>query len=494
LEQASFKPVTAAQTQSWLGRWRTSMFWRIVPAMFFSSCIGTAFVTFGTAVYDNVRLHGTLGQDRLKHRLEAEFARSAPLLAQHDMSPLLCETVLETLAARVLSDLPDGSGPNGFNRAVQEGRLALSFDSPSGPACSYPSGRVSASLREAMSAAIAHQRKTAVPEQSGKAHDGWTSAVAIAPNDRPDAVLAAGFYALSPVQTFLQADLPWVVLIIYILTINSLSALTLVLLIVRRIRRAERAAAAWTQGELDIRINDPQQDEFARLARRFDVMADSMAGVIEVKQALAAAEERNRLAQDLHDTAKQRAFAVGLQLSAAKNIATSDSRTAALINGALSLTNHLQHDLADVIRRLSAPTIAEWGLRNALMEGINGLLSGSQISWKLMLSEHDERVISGLPDVPRQLFLITMEAAANTLKHARSTQFAVSCRSDDSTYNWIIVDDGQGFDLEQTAGTGMGLSNMRLRASSLPDGAISISSRKGVGTSIDVTFNYKKIT
>jgi signal transduction histidine kinase len=111
-----------------------------------------------------------------------------------------------------------------------------------------------------------------------------------------------------------------------------------------------------------------------------DRMADAMAAVIEGKQALAAAEERNRLALDLHDTAKQRAIARNLQLTALREVNRRNAVGAGLADIAWSLTYQLQQDFTGIIRRLTAPTIAEAGYRPVLLDGVEMLLADSGIT------------------------------------------------------------------------------------------------------------------
>ena len=151
----------------------------------------------------------------------------------------------------------------------------------------------------------------------------------------------------------------------------------------------------------------------------------------------------------------------------------------------------MQQDLSDIIKRLSAPTIAEIGLGRAVSEGIDALLAGSNTNHTLILCPEDEQAIQDAPDVARQLLLISIEASANVLKHARARTLDVAIKRNGDLYSWSIIDDGCGFDTRRDEAFGMGLANMRLRANSLPEGRLTLITSPGSGTAIAVTFRTK---
>jgi two-component system NarL family sensor kinase len=261
------------------------------------------------------------------------------------------------------------------------------------------------------------------------------------------------------------------------------------LLLLRRIRRARRAARAWTLGDTRTRILDPSQDEFGELTRSFDRLADSFAEVIRVKQHLAAADERKRLARELHDTAKQRAFALSLQLTALKSSAARDpDRQARIVATSLALVGQLQSDLAGVIQRLSGSTVAELGMRAVLAEEVPALLEGSGVGWTLDIPDGADAALREAPAAAQQILLIAIEAVANAREHAQARRIVIAIREEGAGFLLGIDDDGQGFDAGDPGRPGMGLVNMRARARSLPHGEFAIASRPGAGTRIAVAF------
>lgn len=473
--------------------WRHSWFWTIVPAMFIASCI-CMFAMIGAAAFgEDPRLREALAPAKLEQALQAALRSSTPLLTSEGMPTDWCTDTLHVLAQRVLAeaigDRTGDSNENGFHRASLAGRLGIELRGAAGSMCRFGGDEtgIAPALRQAMDSARQRARQGA-PGVLGEQPDGWTSTVALALPGPGSPVLTVGAYMLSPLTKLMRPRGVFGPLAVFILCMNMLAALVLVLLLIRRIKRADAAAMAWTLGNLDARIKDTGQDELSRLTRKFDIMADAMSGVIQVKQSLAAAEERNRLARDLHDSAKQRAFALNLQLSAARESVAHGPQGAQLIDAALTLAGQLQKDLSSIIQRLGAPTIVESGFRHVLSEGVDALLAGSGISWSLSLAPSDESALAALPEVPHQLFLITLEAVANALKHATCAHCDISCERRGTLCIWRVCDNGRGLAPSFAGLKGMGLANMKLRAISLNEGTFDILPSPGGGTAIVVGF------
>ena len=473
-----------------IGRWRKNLFWRLLTAMLLASCAGAVLVICATSLTYDRLIDNALHSADFERRLHDDLERSVPLLDDARDNPGLCRVVLRNLAIDALSAaMLNTRGANGIMRADEEGRIRATYRWADGHTCTYSPPGVSAALFAEMDAASA-QWGTAPLLDRVRQSNGWIRVAGLRSSQDPGGALVIGAYVLSPIASLLaNKDISWRALALYILGINSVSVLTLVPLLVKRIERAQRTSAAWTGGDLKARINDRGDDEFGRLTESFDQMADALAGVIEVKQALAAADERNRLASDLHDTAKQRAFALGLQLAALKNLPAPPPQFATIAAASVSLISHLQQDLASVITRFSGPTIAETGFRWALSDGIQTLLAGSAVEWHLRIDAQEETALEAVPETARQLLLISLEAAANTLKHAGAANLRLSGERIGQRFIWCIADDGRGFNLQSKASTGMGLTNMRSRANGLRDGKFSLSSDPRSGTVTTIEFS-----
>ena len=88
--------------------------------------------------------------------------------------------------------------------------------------------------------------------------------------------------------------------------------------LVRRLGALSVAAGAWSRGDFTVLVRDRSGDEIAELAQRLNRMAEQLENLLESRNRLAVLEERNRLARDLHDSAKQQAFAAAAQVGAAR--------------------------------------------------------------------------------------------------------------------------------------------------------------------------------
>jgi signal transduction histidine kinase len=473
------------------------MFWKIVPMMVLVSSAGTILLHGNATIREDARLREALAPAELAHAFELALRSSTSLMTQKELPTLWCKDALQVLTEKALmAALRDRAGDaneNGFYLALKSGRLAVALHAPHGGSCAFASDKVDTKevLRQQM-AASAELANSVANRRIRQVADGWISAATVTPAGGSGPALTVGVYIVSPFTKLTRETSLVSALARFILILNASSAFILVVLLIRRIERANKAAMAWATGELSARIHDKGFDELSRLAQQFDSMADAISGVIEIKQALATAEERNRLARELHDSAKQRAFALNLQLTAASKMDLPTKEAQKLISAALSLTSQLQQDLAKVIRRLAAPTITESGFRHVLTESIDTMLAGSQIAWSIHLSDDHERLLEAKPELSRDLFLITIEAVANVLKHANCTHCSICVEGTGPFYTLRVADDGSGLLQTDSRLHGMGLANMRLRAESLPDGKLTIVSEPGRGTALVVRFRLTK--
>jgi two-component system, NarL family, sensor histidine kinase LiaS len=249
----------------------------------------------------------------------------------------------------------------------------------------------------------------------------------------------------------------------------------------RRFDAIALAADGWARGELQLRAPENRPDELGMLAQRLNRMARELSEALATRRELAAAEERNRLARDLHDTVKQQAFAAAMQTAAARaRLAAQD------VPGA---TNHLaetetliktmQADLAAVIAELRP---AASGL--SLTVRLNQLLS----DWS-RTSGMSARLTGSAPPLPepvtRELVLLVQEALANVARHSGARTMELTLARSGELLTFTLTDDGAGFDPAQ-ARAGLGLTSMRERAESLPGGTFSLASVPGHGTTITV--------
>jgi signal transduction histidine kinase len=199
---------------------------------------------------------------------------------------------------------------------------------------------------------------------------------------------------------------------------------------------------------------------------------------------VAGQEERNRLAQDLHDSVKQQIYSIHTNLAAAQARWTSDG------GGAREAVDHARNSARDamaemiaMLDRLRQDPIESVGLVEALRRQTEalGFQSGAEVRTRWGALPEGDRI---KPGALAGLFRIAQEALANIAKHARAKHVDVSL-SLDSTGRRLelrIHDDGQGFDVNASQ-SGMGLASMRARAKEI-DAILDLESRVGEGSTV----------
>lgn len=204
-------------------------------------------------------------------------------------------------------------------------------------------------------------------------------------------------------------------------------------------------------------------------------------------QALAVVEERQRLARDLHDAVTQSLYSVALFAQAGREAAADGDpeRVDLLLDDLKRTTLHALREMRLLLYELRPADLQQEGLARALQLRLNTVERRTGLRLTVQLDE--------LPDLPPrdevELYHIVVEALNNVLKHAAATAVRVSLSQADGRVQAQIIDDGQGFDVQQTSG-GMGLRNIRERVAGL-GGELCIASAPGSGTRLEVVIPYR---
>lgn len=205
------------------------------------------------------------------------------------------------------------------------------------------------------------------------------------------------------------------------------------------------------------------------------------ARLFENAQQLAVIEERTRLARDLHDSAKQKAFAALAQLGTAIGLIKRDPEEVPphLIE-AESLVHDVLQELTILIQEMHPFSLKERGLTNLLREYIFDWTNQANIEVALQI-DGDRR----LPlDVEQVIYRIVQESLANVSRHSQARNVKVCLSYEDETVRLSVRDDGCGFDPQNTH-MGLGLHSMRERAERL-NGNLQIESAVGEGTCVSL--------
>ena len=189
----------------------------------------------------------------------------------------------------------------------------------------------------------------------------------------------------------------------------------------------------------------------------------------------AVAEERARVAREIHDGLAQYLFALSAQVSMLESGAALEKILPRLKHASVAAQQEAQFA---VLALSSASGSAPFDA--ALRRYVDLLVADGALDVEL---EVDPGVRLA-PDEEIEVFRIVQEGLANVRKHAGAESAVVSIVNRGGRRIVTVTDDGTGI-AGDDAGAGQGLKNMRARAASI-QGELSLHSTPGEGTSIEV--------
>ncbi|HXR10769.1 MAG TPA: histidine kinase, partial [Gaiellaceae bacterium] len=217
------------------------------------------------------------------------------------------------------------------------------------------------------------------------------------------------------------------------------------------------------------------QGDFLRMIAYTLVLIGAWRAIRFAEFGRAVAEERARVAREIHDGLAQYLFAVSTHASMLESGAAVEETLPKLKEAALLA----QQEARFAILALSSAS-GTAPFDSALRRYVEILTADGALDVELDVDPS----IRLAPDEQIEIFRIVQEGLANVRKHARATHAEVTIGERDEERFVTIQDDGEGFD-EQDSSGGQGLRNMRARAASI-DGGFSLRSIPGRGTALEV--------
>jgi signal transduction histidine kinase len=206
------------------------------------------------------------------------------------------------------------------------------------------------------------------------------------------------------------------------------------------------------------------------------------ARLYERSRELSIAEERNRLARELHDSVTQKLFGVVLTAEAAATLVDRDADSArAQLQRVQDLAKEAMEELRSLIFELRPAALEAEGLAMTLRKHVDALRRVYRRDVGLR--------IAGKPELPPgtegEVFRIAQEALANALRHAGATRIDVELDARDGRLRLTVADDGVGFETQSAIvrSRRLGLTSMEERARAL-GGTLDIESTPGAGTTV----------
>ncbi len=204
----------------------------------------------------------------------------------------------------------------------------------------------------------------------------------------------------------------------------------------------------------------------------------------ETTRNLTIAEERNRMARELHDSISQGIHGIIYTIhSLRKQLNTNDEKTKELVDYLEGAAESTLSELRAMILELKPALMEERGLIEAIRLQSELFARRQHMALDLNLGE-----VKGLtPEQEMAVYRIVQEALTNIQRHAKANRLRLALSFGAETGILLeISDDGQGFDLRE-ARRGNGLENMAARCRET-GGEFAIESRAGKGTTIRVRF------
>ncbi|MCS0603161.1 GAF domain-containing sensor histidine kinase [Streptomyces sp. LP11] len=245
--------------------------------------------------------------------------------------------------------------------------------------------------------------------------------------------------------------------------------------------RADHPADA--EGERSCGFTEEDEELLALLAQHAAI-ALTNARLYERSRELTIAEERSRLAHELHDAVSQKLFSLRLTAQAATALVDRDPARA---KDELHQVTALAAEAADELRA----AVVE--LRPAALDE-DGLLATLRTHAQVLDRAHSACVtftggaFRALPAAQEEAVLrVAQEALHNALRHSGAAHVDVSVERRGPGAVLRVTDDGGGFDpgRVRSAGRHLGLVSMRDRASGV-GGTLTVASAPGEGTTIEM--------
>ncbi|RDI74357.1 Signal transduction histidine kinase [Gaiella occulta] len=217
------------------------------------------------------------------------------------------------------------------------------------------------------------------------------------------------------------------------------------------------------------------QGDFLRLLSFAVLLVGVWRAISQAEFGRAVAEERARVAREIHDGLAQYLFAISTQVSMLEGGTALDD----LLPRLKHATDAAQQEARFAVLALSSAS-GTAPFDAALKRYVDVLCADGAVDVEVDI----DAAVRLAPDEQIEVFRIVQEGLANVRRHAGASHVEVCLRQRAGRRVVTIDDDGHGFDGTGTA-AGQGLENMRARAASI-QGAFALRSAPGRGTSIEV--------
>ena len=221
------------------------------------------------------------------------------------------------------------------------------------------------------------------------------------------------------------------------------------------------------------------QGDFLRVLSYGVLLAGVWRAIRSAEFGRAVAEERARVAREIHDGLQQYLFSIATHVSMLRP----DLVTEKTIDQLKTAATAAQQEARFAVLALSSAS-GNAPFDAALRRYVDVLTSDGELAVDLEIDGE----VRLAPDEQIEVFRIVQEGLANVRKHAGARHADVRITRRGGRRVLVVVDDGTGFEseaAEEKARAGQGLQNIRRRATSI-GAAFALRSSPGQGTALEV--------
>jgi signal transduction histidine kinase len=201
-----------------------------------------------------------------------------------------------------------------------------------------------------------------------------------------------------------------------------------------------------------------------------------------MKQQQLLADERERIARELHDGTIQKVYTAGLLVRSAQNLVMAETPLAGRLATAVGVLDDAIGDLRQNLVQLHAPLQSQQPFKDALEKLVTDPRFSSLVDVALDLDLPASETLT--PERTVHVLAIVQETIANIIRHANARHIQVAAHCVGENMQLMIKDDGIGISDKVVEGHGM--RNMRDRAALLHGHLVVERMEKGTCLSLEI--------
>jgi signal transduction histidine kinase len=238
-----------------------------------------------------------------------------------------------------------------------------------------------------------------------------------------------------------------------------------------------RSTVAVADGDYCHHVPVSGRDEVGQLEDSFNSMAERLASAVDTERRLAEANERARIARELHDSISQDLFSLRMLASGLRTALPADSPLQRQVGTMEETASGTLHEMRALLLELRPVALGDAGLLPAVEEVCR--IYGDRFG---VTVHADLETVRVSPAVEHAVLRIVQESVGNAIRHGEPSRINVAIRGGDGHVTATIQDDGHGFD-PSGGRSGLGLGSMLERAAEL-GGQFTVTSTPGAGATV----------